>query len=90
MMIQIDPRQCLCSHACCDENGGNLTKVIHGCSHLVPCAKPNTTSRTGSFLKLVQPGYNTLGVCHSLSSGFELKHDRLSGDEDIKVKPMER
>jgi hypothetical protein len=32
---------------------------------------------------------NTLGVCHSLSSGFELKHDRLSGDEDIKVKPME-
>jgi hypothetical protein len=28
---------------------------------------------------------NTLGVCHSLSSGFELKHDRLSGDDDVKV-----
>jgi hypothetical protein len=24
---------------------------------------------------------NTPGVCHSLSSGFELKHDRLNGDE---------
>jgi hypothetical protein len=34
-------------------------------------------------------GYNTLGVCPSLSSGFELKHDRLSGDDDDKVKPME-
>jgi hypothetical protein len=32
---------------------------------------------------------NTRGVCHQLSSGFELKHGRLSGDEDVKVKPME-
>jgi hypothetical protein len=32
---------------------------------------------------------NTLGVCYPLSSGFELKHDRLSGDKDVKVKPME-
>jgi hypothetical protein len=29
--------------------------------------------------------YNTPGVCHSLSSGFELKHDRLSGDDKVKV-----
>jgi hypothetical protein len=29
--------------------------------------------------------YNTPGVCHSLSSGFELKHDRLSGDDNVKV-----
>jgi hypothetical protein len=28
---------------------------------------------------------NTPGVCHSLSSGFELKHDRLSGDDNVKV-----
>ena len=34
-------------------------------------------------------GYNTLGVCHQLSNGFELKHGMLSGDEDVKVKPME-
>jgi hypothetical protein len=27
---------------------------------------------------------NTPGVCHSLSSGFELKNDRLSGDENVK------
>jgi hypothetical protein len=32
---------------------------------------------------------NTSGVCYQLSSGFELKHDILSGDEDAKVKPME-
>ena len=31
---------------------------------------------------------NTLGVCHQLSSGFELKHDRSSGVEDVKVKCM--
>jgi hypothetical protein len=28
---------------------------------------------------------NTPGVCRSLSSGFKLKHDRLSGDDDVKV-----
>jgi hypothetical protein len=28
---------------------------------------------------------NTLGVCPSLSSGFELKHDRLSGDDNVKI-----
>jgi hypothetical protein len=28
---------------------------------------------------------NTSGVCHSLSSEFELKSDRLSGDEYVKV-----
>jgi hypothetical protein len=32
---------------------------------------------------------NTRGVCHQLSGGFDLKHGRLSGDEDVKVKPME-
>jgi hypothetical protein len=34
---------------------------------------------------------NTLGVCHSLSSGFELKHDRLSGGEpnlNLDVTPL--
>jgi hypothetical protein len=28
---------------------------------------------------------NTLGVYHQLSGGFELKHDRLSGDDNVKV-----
>jgi hypothetical protein len=32
---------------------------------------------------------NTPGVYHQLSYGFELKHDRLNGDKDVKVKPME-
>ena len=31
-------------------------------------------------------GYNTLGVCHQLSNGLELKHDMLSGDEGVKIK----
>ena len=31
-------------------------------------------------------GYNTLGVCHQLSNGFELKHDMSSGDEGVKIK----
>jgi hypothetical protein len=30
-------------------------------------------------------GCNTPGVCPSLSSGSELKPDRLSGDDDVKV-----
>jgi len=29
---------------------------------------------------------NTLGVCHQLSNGFELKHGMLSGDEGVKIK----
>jgi hypothetical protein len=33
-------------------------------------------------------GCNTPGVCHQLSNEFELKHDKLSGDEDVKVKPI--
>ena len=32
---------------------------------------------------------NTPGVCHQLSNGFELEHDILSDDENVKVKPME-
>jgi hypothetical protein len=32
---------------------------------------------------------NTPGVCHQLSSGFELKHGILSDDENVKVKPIE-
>ena len=31
---------------------------------------------------------NTPGVCHQLSNGFELKHDRSSGVEEVKVKCM--
>jgi hypothetical protein len=32
---------------------------------------------------------NTLGVCHQLCNGFELKLGKLGGDEDVKAKPME-
>jgi hypothetical protein len=31
------------------------------------------------------PICNTPGVYYPLSSGFELKHDRLSGKDDVKV-----
>ena len=30
--------------------------------------------------------FNTQGVCHQLSNGFELKHDMLSGDEGVMIK----
>ena len=30
-------------------------------------------------------GCNTLGVCHQLSNGLELKHDMLSGDDGVKI-----
>jgi hypothetical protein len=35
--------------------------------------------------KIRKVACNTLGVCHSLSSRFELKHDRLSGDDEVKA-----
>ena len=41
-----------------------------------------------SFKDRVSQACNTLGVCHQLSSGFELKHDWSSGVEDVKVKCM--
>ena len=28
-------------------------------------------------------GYNTLGVCHQLSSGFELQHVKFNGNEEL-------
>jgi hypothetical protein len=48
----------------------------------VPCDKIH---RARPRHRTPWPHCNTLGVCHSLSSGFELKHDRLSGDDDVKV-----
>jgi hypothetical protein len=43
-------------------------------------------SESWNAILLRGEGCNTPGVCHSLSSGFELKHDRLSGDEpDLKL-----
>ena len=29
---------------------------------------------------------NTLGVCHQLSNGFELKNDMSGGNEGVKIK----
>jgi hypothetical protein len=45
----------------------------HG--HLGRCFMPGSTGST----------CNTPGVDHQLSSGFKLKHDRLSGDDNVKV-----
>jgi hypothetical protein len=54
---------------------------------LFPWNVLHTESRDAILLR--GEGCNTRGVCHQLSSGFELKHGSLSGDEDVKVKPME-
>ena len=40
----------------------------------------------GSVFKIRNGSCNTLGVCHQLSNGFELKHGMLSGDEGVKIK----
>ena len=37
-------------------------------------------------MKYLEIHYNTLGVCHQLSTGFDLKHGMLSGDEGVKIK----
>jgi hypothetical protein len=42
-------------------------------------------SESRDAIPLRGEGCNTLGVYHQLSSGFKLKHDRSSGDEDVKV-----
>jgi hypothetical protein len=48
----------------------------------------SVSTNSGAYLARLLNAWrycNTLGVCHSLSSGFELKHDRLSGDDDVKA-----
>jgi hypothetical protein len=53
---------------------------------------PEHTSRNGFDVAAALLGgrtCNTPGVYHQLSSGFKLKHDRFSVDDDAKVKPME-
>jgi hypothetical protein len=54
---------------------------------LFPWKVLRTESRDAILLR--GEGCNTRGVCHQLTRGFELKHARLSDDEDVKVKPME-
>jgi hypothetical protein len=54
---------------------------------LFPWKVLRTESRDAILLR--GEGCNTRGVCHQLNRGFELKHARLSDDEDVKVKPME-
>jgi hypothetical protein len=39
--------------------------------------------------KTIRGSCNTPGVDHQLNSGFKIKHDGLSGDDDVKAKPME-
>jgi hypothetical protein len=49
---------------------------------------PHTSINISLSILPVLATCNTLGVCHQLSSGFELKHDMLSGDEGVKFKPV--
>jgi hypothetical protein len=55
-----------------------------------PDLHPKGELKSISLINITHPSLeevlcNTPGVCHSLSSGFELKHDRLSGDDDVKA-----
>jgi hypothetical protein len=58
-------------------NGGSVSPLERG--------ESERGDRGASEGQTSASGCNTLGVCHSLSSGFELKHDRLSGDDNVKV-----
>jgi hypothetical protein len=49
---------------------------------------PHTSINISLSILSVLATCNTLGVCHQLNSGFELKHDMLSGDEGVKFKPV--
>ena len=51
----------------------------NGCHASLPLKVFRTESR-GEIL-ISGEGCNALGICHQLGNGFELKHDRLSGDE---------
>jgi hypothetical protein len=56
-----------------------------------PNTHTHTTTHTTLHTSSRELLCNTPGVCHSLSSGFELKHDRLSGGEpnlNLDVTPL--
>jgi len=82
-----------CHHRTCTVNRPPLQ--IGGANH--PCARPRSLNPKARALDcppcapsppstIHRCHYNTLGVCHQLSIGFELKHDMLSGDEGVKIK----
>jgi hypothetical protein len=50
--------------------------------HASPPLKVFRTESWGEIL-VREEGCNTLGLCHWLSSGFELKHDRSSGNQEL-------
>jgi hypothetical protein len=64
--------------------------ISDGGSHFIDKHFEQYLSRHGIRHNVTTPYHpqtscNTLDVCHSLSSGFELKHDRLTGDDDVKA-----
>jgi hypothetical protein len=52
---------------------------------LLHTPNPYVQIRITTTISSPKPSCNTLGVCHSLSSEFELKYDRLSEDDNVKV-----
>ena len=51
----------------------------NGCYASLPLKVFRTESQGEILIR--GEGYNTPGVCHQLSNGFELEHHMLSGDE---------
>jgi hypothetical protein len=47
------------------------------------CAYSAATTGTIAPRHTLPQHSNTLGVCHQLSNGFELKHDMLSGSQKL-------
>jgi hypothetical protein len=67
------------SDVCCKCVYLNVSKLDQGEHMLQLCGAAN------AWVTAPPGACNTPGVCHSVSSGFELKHDRLSGDDNVKV-----
>ena len=45
--------------------------------------RPRTSSSRPEWI--APAACNTLGVCHLLSTRFELKHDKFNGNKEVKV-----
>jgi hypothetical protein len=77
---------------CNDQQTPTMTKIDHMFAstewlEIFLRTDPQALASLGSYHcpLFLQGDCNTPGVYHSLSSGFELKHDRLSGDDNVKV-----
>jgi hypothetical protein len=57
--------------------GGNLTKMVLGCSHSPPCATPNNNNCTNSYIHLFHPLQPIMRLSHRERKQNATKHKHL-------------